>query len=125
MNARPEQRGRRVICNRCKNRYRIPTAAESQSAKRASQAKKTRARSNTQKYDGCAITGFILGLVAFLLTTFEIPVVPILAVIVSGFGIDNTGPGKRKGRTLAVIGLILGIIFVGMAILVATGTYKP
>ena len=114
-----DQAGQYVSCPYCKRRYRLPTAAELHESKRR------KSGPPGAPYDGWSIVGFILGLTAFFLTGFEVPIVPVLAIIFSGIGLSNTAARKKKGRAFAVIGLVLGIIFLGVFALAATGVYKP
>jgi len=62
-----------------------------------------------QKMNALALTGFILGLASIFLSW--IGIIPILAIIFSAIGIDQTKKKKEKGKELAIIGLILGIIY--------------
>ena len=108
--------------------FSVPTAtasSDSRPPQRPTKANTVQSAPPAAPYDGFSIVGFILGLTAFFLTGFEIPIVPVLAIIFSGIGLSNTSAGKKKGGTFAVIGLILGIIFLGICILAATGVYKP
>ncbi|MFI5891437.1 DUF4190 domain-containing protein [Actinoplanes sp. NPDC051513] len=67
-----------------------------------------------QGTSGLAITGFILAFVA-----------PIIGFILSFIAIFKTGPGKAKGRGLAVAGTIIGGLFtiIGIVIIVAAGLF--
>jgi len=60
-----------------------------------------------QKTNGIALAGFITAMVSLILNFWGI--VGIVATVLSGVGISKTGPGKEKGRGLAIAGLIVGI----------------
>ena len=123
MQADPHLRGRKLICRRCEAPFRIATVAEARATSAVA-----RPASTTQRYDGCAITGFVLGLAApaaVALAGRYSPIISTLAVVFAGIGMSRTRDSERKGRGLAVTGLILGIVFTGIAILVITGAYKP
>lgn len=55
--------------------------------------------------NGLATAGLTLGLVSIFL--FEIGLIPVLAVVFSGIGLNRGPAGKGK----AVAGLVLGIIY--------------
>ena len=59
------------------------------------------------KTNGLALAGFITAMISLILNFWGI--VGIVATILSGVGISKTGPGKEKGRGLAIAGLIIGI----------------
>ncbi|XOU94082.1 MAG: DUF4190 domain-containing protein [Candidatus Kerfeldbacteria bacterium] len=75
-------------------------------------------KENIQSYSGWAIGGFIVGL-------FSIPIlsplavtgaIPVLAIILSGMGLSQVKKKNKKGRGLAIAGLlfaIIGIIYTG------------
>lgn len=63
--------------------------------------------SATEKTNGLALAGFITALVSLLINFWGI--VGIVATILSGVGLSKTGPGKEKGRGMAIAGLIIGI----------------
>ena len=128
------QRGQTVCCPHCERDFRVPTAADiagrgaeapARQSATATEGARTHKAPSSARYDGFAIAGFVLGLVAFLLTGYELPIVPLLAVIFSSIGLSRTARAKRKGRTIAVLGLVLGLLFLVVAILVITGAYKP
>lgn len=60
------------------------------------------------KKDKLAITGFVLGIISIFFSW--IGIIPILAIIFSGVALSRTKK-KEEGKTLAFVGLILGIIF--------------
>ncbi len=63
------------------------------------------------RFSGMAITGFVLGLVAMLPCFWIWIQVPgVLAVIFSLVGMKATKSRQRKGRGLAIAGLILGLV---------------
>ena len=104
--------GKQVICPLCGGDFRVPAAAEVKSGNPSA----TGARRAERPYDGCAITGFVLGLGAIFLWGFWL-VVPILAVIFSAIGLGRTGGAKRRGKGLAITGLILGLVYLVVAFL--------
>ena len=109
MQADPHLRGRKLRCRRCEAPFRIATVAEVRATSAVA-----RPTSTAQRYDGCAITGFILGLASLLVrvaTGGYMPLIPISAIVFSGTGMSRTRDGRRKGRGLAVTGLVLGILF--------------
>ena len=59
------------------------------------------------KTNGVALAGFITAMVSLVLNFWGI--VGIVATVLSGVGISKTGPGKEKGRGLAIAGLVVGI----------------
>jgi hypothetical protein len=58
--------------------------------------------------DGFAITGFVLAMVSIF--TFWMFLPPLLGIVFSAIGMSRTKNGKRKGRGLAVAGLVVSII---------------
>ena len=56
-------------------------------------------------YDWAAITGLAIGLVGLF-----IPFIWLLGVVFSAIGMSNTGEGKKKGKGMAVGGLVLSIL---------------
>ena len=63
-----------------------------------------------------ALAGFVLG-VCSMLFTWLLGVLPLLAIIFSGIGLNATGQvQKKKGRWMAWTGLVLGIIYTLMAL---------
>lgn len=64
----------------------------------------------TKKYDGMCITGFVFGILSATLY-FILIFAPFCAIIFSSIGIARTSTREKKGRALAIWGLILGIIF--------------
>ena len=61
----------------------------------------------TEKTNALAVSGFVVALVSLLLNFWGI--VGIIATVLSGVGLSQTGPGKDKGRGLAIAGLSIGI----------------
>lgn len=61
------------------------------------------------KNNKLAIAGFVLGIASIFF--FEIGIIPILALILSGVGLYQAKERKEGGSTLAIIGLILGAIY--------------
>jgi hypothetical protein len=60
-------------------------------------------------------TGFILGMISFTSTIIFIilGIIPALGIIFSSIGIFKTGKEKKRGKVLAIIGLVLStIIFI-------------
>ncbi len=66
--------------------------------------KKAQKKAENKEYSGLAIASLVLGLLVF------IPIAGIVALALGIGGIAQTGPGKLKGRPMAVIGLVLGAI---------------
>jgi len=62
-------------------------------------------------YSGLAIAGFVCGLLG-LTPCFVGLVLCILGIVFSSVGIAKTGIGKRRGRGLAIAGLVLSIVFI-------------
>lgn len=73
-------------------------------------ANNTVATSTGVKTNGLAVAGFVTGLSSLLINFMGL--VGLVALILSAVGLTKTGPGKDKGRGMAVAGLILGIISV-------------
>ena len=57
-----------------------------------------------QNWSGFAIAGFIISL------AFFIPFTHLLAIVFSILGIRNTGPSRKRGRVLAIIGLVIASV---------------
>ena len=64
----------------------------------------------TKKYDGMCITGFVFGLLSATLY-FILVFAPFCAIIFSCIGISRTITNEKKGKALAIWGLILGILY--------------
>ncbi len=62
-----------------------------------------------QKNDGLAVTALVFGLLSIF--TWEFSIVPILAIIFGAFGIYRTSKEKKSGMTMAIWGVVLGVIF--------------
>ena len=63
-----------------------------------------------EKTSGLAVAGFVTGLSSLLINIMGL--VGLVDTILSAVGLTKTGPGKDKGRGMAVAGLILGILSV-------------
>ncbi len=61
------------------------------------------------KNNKLAVTGFVLGIVSIFFSF--IGIIPILALILSGIGLNQAKERKEGGTTLAIVGLILGAIY--------------
>ena len=57
---------------------------------------------------GTIIAGFVLGLISWFLNFFGI--VGIIAIVFSAIGLSQLSRTNQKGKVLAIIGLVLGII---------------
>jgi hypothetical protein len=71
------------------------------------------AANDGQKMDGMALTGFILGVLGVFYLGF---LFGLLGIIFSAIGLNNIrkNPDSKKGRGLAIAGLVCGIVgFVG------------
>lgn len=68
------------------------------------------------KFDGMAITGFVLG----ILSLFLGPLASIPAIIFSAIGLNRIkhNPNPREGRGLALAGLIIGIVYTALFLLI-------
>jgi len=55
----------------------------------------------------------------------EIIVFPVLALVFSGIGLQQTDNGQLKGRGLTISGLVIGGLFFGLALLKLSGVYNP
>lgn len=62
-----------------------------------------------KKKNTMAFTGFILGIASIFLSS--IGIIPILGMVFSAIGIDQTRKRKEEGEVFATIGLILSIIY--------------
>lgn len=69
-----------------------------------------------ERYNVCAIVGFVLSLVSLFLNLYGI--VNIAAVIVSAVGLKQTSETGEKGSSLAVAGIIIGSLALILAIVV-------
>ena len=63
---------------------------------------------SSNKYNSCAIIGFILGIIAFFFNFFGL--IGFLAVIFSSIGLYQLLTNNYNGKTLAILGLTFGII---------------
>jgi hypothetical protein len=62
------------------------------------------AEKNTSKqWSGFAIAGFVLSLLFYT---------SVLGIIFSSIGLAATSKGKKRGRGLAIAGLVIGIVFI-------------
>ena len=57
---------------------------------------------------GTIIVGFVLGLISWFLNFFGI--IGIIAIVFSAIGLSQLSRTNQKGKVLAIIGLVLGII---------------
>ena len=71
--------------------------------------------SNT-KYSPWAIVGMIVSLASLIINLYCI--VSIFGIIFSCIGMKQTANGKMNGRSMAITGLVIGIIGVAFCILV-------
>ena len=67
-----------------------------------------------KKYNIMALIGFLLGLVSLLLSFLGI--VGILACVFSGVGLGKFNAETEKNKWMAVLGIILGILSIGYAL---------
>jgi hypothetical protein len=77
-----------------------------------------------QKTSGMAIAGLVLGLVGLLpcfWLWFQLP--GLLGLIFSSLGLKATSSGGRKGRGLAIGGLVVSIVCVLITVLFTTFVY--
>ncbi|MFV0275529.1 MAG: DUF4190 domain-containing protein [Bacilli bacterium] len=67
-----------------------------------------------KKVNGICVISFIIGLLSiFLGFTF---IVPIIALVLGLIGITTLNKEKQKGMWMAIVGLILGILFLCSAL---------
>lgn len=59
---------------------------------------------------GTIIAGFVLGLISLFLNFFGI--VGIIAIVFSAIGLSQLSRTNQKGKVLAIIGLVSGIVSV-------------
>lgn len=59
---------------------------------------------------GTIIAGFVLGLISWFLNFFGI--VGIMAIVFSAIGLSQLSRTNQKGKVLAIIGLVSGIVSV-------------
>ena len=71
--------------------------------------KEEQKESSQVKKNKFAVIGFILGIISIFFSS--IGIIPILALIFSVIGFYQIDKGKGEGKTMAAIGLILGIIY--------------
>lgn len=64
---------------------------------------------DTKTRSSLGLASFIVGLISIF--TFQIIVVPILAVIFGAVALSRFDPATQKGKWMAVMGLILGILY--------------
>lgn len=60
-------------------------------------------------WSGLAIAGFVLSIAGFI-----VPFASLTAIVLSAVALSATAGGKKRGRTLAGIGLGLGILSAGI-----------
>ncbi len=58
--------------------------------------------------NGMCVTGFVLGIVGFVLN--DIGIFPILGVVFSAIGIGTFKLERQKHRWMGIVGLILGML---------------
>ncbi len=63
-------------------------------------------------FSGFAITGFVLSICGIFFILFS-----ILGIIFSALALKNIKEGKKKGKGLAIAGLVMGIVFTALALL--------
>ncbi|MBO5328061.1 MAG: hypothetical protein J6B04_02675 [Clostridia bacterium] len=63
-----------------------------------------------------AVVGFIMSLVSLFISFYCI--IPVLGVVFSGIGMSATSYGKKKGRGIAVAGLVISIISLVLNIII-------
>jgi hypothetical protein len=56
-----------------------------------------------------ATTGFVLGLVSVVF--YNVGIIPVLAIVFSGIGLNAASKLSGKGKVLSWIGLVLGIVY--------------
>jgi hypothetical protein len=66
------------------------------------------AEKQSDRWSGFAIAGFILSLLYFT---------SALGIIFSSIGLAATSKGKKRGRGLAIAGLVIGIIFISFILI--------
>lgn len=69
-----------------------------------------------EKYNVCAIVGFVLSLVSLFISIYGI--VNIVAVIVSAIGLKQIKETNESGSGLAIAGIIIGAISVAITLVV-------
>lgn len=73
---------------------------------------------NEEKYNVCAIVGFILSLVSLFISIYGM--VNVAAVIVSAIGLIQTKERGESGSSLAIAGIIIGsLAFLLVLIIIA------
>ena len=65
---------------------------------------------------GTIIAGFVLGLISWFLNFFGI--IGIIAIVFSAIGLSQLSRTNQKGKVLAIIGLVSGIISVIYAFII-------
>ncbi len=58
---------------------------------------------------GLGLTSLIVGVVSIF--TFQILIIPFLAIIFGGIALSKFDPERQKGRWMAVVGLALGVVY--------------
>ena len=71
-----------------------------------------------RKTSGAAIASLILGILGCLVVT------PFLAILLGLIGISNTKDPRYTGRGLAITGVILGFVWIGIFLAAGGGAYK-
>ena len=67
---------------------------------------------------GTIIAGFVLGLISWFLNFWGI--VGIIAIVFSAIGLSQLSRTNQKGKVLAIIGLVSGIVNVIYAFIIIT-----
>lgn len=67
---------------------------------------------------GTIIVGFVLGLISWFLNFWGI--VGIIAIVFSAIGLSQLSRTNQKGKVLAIIGLVSGIVNVIYAFIIIT-----
>ena len=67
---------------------------------------------------GTIIAGFVLGLISWFLNFFGI--IGIIAIVFSAIGLSQLSRTNQKGKVLAIIGLVSGIVNVIYAFIIIT-----
>jgi len=63
-----------------------------------------------QPYSKSAITGFVLCVIS--IPFFFVGIIPVIAIVFSSIGLNATGKKhKMRGRLMAWLGLVIGIVY--------------
>lgn len=66
---------------------------------------------------GFAVAALVLGLIGLLVSWFTVGIPSILAVIFGHIGLSRANRGTASGKGMAIAGLVLGYLVVGLIIL--------